>query len=425
MWPKKKQQNKTHRWADRRQQLWLPPRWPHGPTSGSSSPSPPQTGPGQVWWPVGEGRATALLRACCETMALSITSSSGQGTQVPANSHVSWWQSLLSLQKPWSQPTAWPQPCGRPWIRTTQGGCFLTFRYCCLGTVGYPRERTHLPPKAADGTDRAWHPWWAGYENRRGGKGRDSIATRFSFPNKGQSVEPGIGVRALGGALQVPIPWGLLGSSMISSPFWHSCTWSSFRPESSQPSCALQGPAPVHLSGRLYLHRHSLPNMESGTPPAAGITQVQGPAWTAPGIQWELNKCYWLGAGSLNFQSVLHQKERVLKGIIALKQVSTILPTALQGRYSNVTVETEAQRGLGTHPRSHSSDWHWSHAPNSCLRYFLPIGVASHCPWPPHQPPCIRVQDRPGDFTLGNLSLQDGSKSDRKALTHVSSQWGG
>lgn len=98
-------------------------------------------------------------------------------------------------------------------------------------------------------------------------EGREgTVATWFSFPDKGQRVEPGIGVRTLGGALQVPIPWGLLGSSMISSPSWHSCTWSSFCPESSQPSCALQGPAPVHLSGRLYLHRHSPPNMELGTP---------------------------------------------------------------------------------------------------------------------------------------------------------------
>lgn len=44
----------------------------------------------------------------------------------------------------------------------------------------------------------------------------------------------------------------------------------------------------------------------------------------------------------------------MLKGIIALKQVNTTVPTELQGRYSNVTMVTKAQRGLGTHLRSHS-----------------------------------------------------------------------
>ena len=44
----------------------------------------------------------------------------------------------------------------------------------------------------------------------------------------------------------------------------------------------------------------------------------------------------------------------MLKGIIALKQVNTTVPTELQGRYSIVTMATKAQRSLGTHLRSHS-----------------------------------------------------------------------
>ena len=43
-----------------------------------------------------------------------------------------------------------------------------------------------------------------------------------------------------------------------------------------------------------------------------------------------------------------------MKGIIALKQVNTTVPTELQGRYSIVTMATKAQRSLGTHLRSHS-----------------------------------------------------------------------
>ena len=35
-----------------------------------------------------------------------------------------------------------------------------------------------------------------------------------------------------------------------------------------------------------------------------------------------------------------------MKGIIALKQVNTTVPTELQGRYSIVTMATKAQRSL-------------------------------------------------------------------------------